>query len=692
MTSKVLVLLTAVIGCFAAWPPPKSAMDAYEFVEGRRTEARNFRTQGDTRGIEILKDALTYLDQPLLKDLARGNTYLDQRRAYLYYDIAEAYAAEGKTREAIDSLKRFAALFPASYAERWFEGNGYFVKLRTEPGYAEALAEARRFKGFWDSSALNTPFRENLPDEEKIAGLSKLWSEVKYNFVFPQKLVAIDWDSLYLHEIPRVLATKSTREYYLELMRLCALIEDGHTNVNPPRQLDISARPPLRTGLIEGHVMILSVASPSLESQGIRAGMEILEVDGTAAVEYARRDVQPYQSASTPQDRERRTFWFGFLQGPAAKPVRLKLRDAKGEEFEREVARQGYTDIKGTPPLEWRMLDDVAYVALNTFGTDELVKKWMEAFPKLAAARAMILDVRLNGGGDSPIGYEVIRTLVDRPVPGSRHVMRRYNPTERAGGTLMDWTELPASAEMILPRPGAFFRGPVVVLIGPGTFSAAENFLVAWKNSGRGKMIGEPSGGSTGRPLLFQLPGGGSARVCTRRDTFPDGTDWVGKGIEPDILVRPTVADIRAGRDPVLQRAIEFLNVGQVGNLGPIGNRPFQVRRPTAHTCHYFGRSTLVLRGFLDVIDNEHPYRPFSRHQFQPELFADGFEKRRSLWLGGMRVRIGRTGCTGTTNLIPFARRIFDGEIEFPAQPGFVDHPSIHLPGHSSVEVNRLGQ
>jgi C-terminal processing protease CtpA/Prc len=98
-----------------------------------------------------------------------------------------------------------------------------------------------------------------------------------------------------------------------------------------------------------------------------------------------------------------------------------------------------------------------------------------------------------------------------------------------------------------------------VVLSGPATFSAAEDFLVAWKNSGRGKVIGEPSGGSTGQPLVFQLPGGGSARVCTKRDTFPDGTEWVGKGIAPDILVRPTLADVRAGRDTVLEQAREFL-------------------------------------------------------------------------------------------------------------------------------------
>jgi len=44
-----------------------------------------------------------------------------------------------------------------------------------------------------------------------------------------------------------------------------------------------------------------------------------------------------------------------------------------------------------------------------------------------------------------------------------------------------------------------------------------------------------------------------------KRDTFPDGTEWVGKGIEPDILVRPIAADVRVGRDTVLDRAVDFL-------------------------------------------------------------------------------------------------------------------------------------
>ena len=203
---------------------------------------------------------------------------------------------------------------------------------------------------------------------------------------------------------------------------------------------------------------------------------------------------------------------------------------------------------------------NVAYVALNDFEHDSLAKQWSDALPRIASASAIILDLRRNGGGSSGIGYEVLRTLVDKPVPESRYRIRSYSPYDRAVGSVMAWTELPV--ENLLPGAGPHFPGPVVVLSGAATYSAAEDFLVAWKNSGRGKTFGEPSGGSTGQPLMFQLPGGGTARVCTKRDTFPDGTEWVGKGIDPDVLVRPTVADIRAGRDAVLAQALEFLQGG----------------------------------------------------------------------------------------------------------------------------------
>ena len=112
----------------------------------------------------------------------------------------------------------------------------------------------------------------------------------------------------------------------------------------------------------------------------------------------------------------------------------------------------------------------------------------------------------------------------------------------------------------------ALYTGPVVVLTSPRTFSAAEDFMVAYSAMKRGLIIGEPTGGSTGQPLYFTLPGGGGAVVCTKRDKFPDGREFVGRGIQPDKLVRPTIEDFRAGRDTVLEAALKELKSNPSGS------------------------------------------------------------------------------------------------------------------------------
>ena len=118
---------------------------------------------------------------------------------------------------------------------------------------------------------------------------------------------------------------------------------------------------------------------------------------------------------------------------------------------------------------------------------------------------------------------------------------------------LVDAVAFYASAEKVFDP--AIRHKPVVVLTSPATFSAAEDFAVAFDVMDRGLFIGEPTGGSTGQPLFFRLPGGGSARVTSKRDSYPSGKEFVGVGIQPDKLVEPTIKDVRAGRDTVLRFA-----------------------------------------------------------------------------------------------------------------------------------------
>ncbi|MBK7124056.1 MAG: hypothetical protein IPH68_15480 [Chitinophagaceae bacterium] len=58
---------------------------------------------------------------------------------------------------------------------------------------------------------------------------------------------------------------------------------------------------------------------------------------------------------------------------------------------------------------------------------------------------------------------------------------------------------------------------------------------------------------------MLSLPGGGLARICTKQDTYPDGREFVGYGIKPDIEVKPTLNDYIQKTDPVMAKAIDYL-------------------------------------------------------------------------------------------------------------------------------------
>jgi carboxyl-terminal processing protease len=408
----------------------------------------------------------------------------------------------------------------------------------------------------WSSKALDTPYRENLSEDEKVAGLSRFWAEVRFNFANFDLVPDLDWDAMYLTYLPKVRQTRSTREYYQVLEELCARLKDGHTNVVPPKEIaETLDRPPLRTELVEGKVLITRVASDRLIGEGVRAGLEIEAVDGVPVHQYVKERVAPYQSSSTPQDMEVRAYSYSFLVGPESQAVELTLRDERGNVLKRTVRRSGYDDVKPAPRplLEFKTLEgNIAYVALNSFEDESLVKLFENALPKIQKTGAMILDLRQNGGGDGSIGDRILAHLTARSFKGARWRTREYVPAYRAWGREEGWHN--SEPEVTQGNPGSFYGKPIVLLIGPRTFSAGEDFTVAFDAMKRGKIAGEPSGGSTGQPLPFNLPGGGWARVCTKRDSYPDGREF-----QPQVVVHPTVSDVRAGRDTVLEAALREL-------------------------------------------------------------------------------------------------------------------------------------
>ncbi len=100
---------------------------------------------------------------------------------------------------------------------------------------------------------------------------------------------------------------------------------------------------------------------------------------------------------------------------------------------------------------------------------------------------------------------------------------------------------------------------PVAVLVDGGTFSAAEDFCSLFKCSGRGAVIGTRTGGSTGNGVRVELiPGHSYADICAKHDLMPDGTDFVGAGIIPD-MEQNYESYFKDRANAVLRAAVKYL-------------------------------------------------------------------------------------------------------------------------------------
>ncbi len=405
---------------------------------------------------------------------------------------------------------------------------------------------------------------EQVSSTERLAGFVRWWTEVKYNFAFFDHVPNVNWDQVLLEYLPRIQKADTLETYYRELKACAALLQDAHTDVSEPGFLIMKGMPALCIRPIEGKALVTDVGeSGEIAQSRITRGTQIVSVDSRSVETILKQDIYPYVCASTPQGRDRQAY-AQLLQGPVGTKVTLGVSDTDGSTRDVVLTRNQLRAFPARAPFVYRPLPDgIAYVALNSFESTQVIKSFNALFGEIDKAQGLILDVRENGGGNSEIGDAIIARLIDAPLARARWKTRQHVAAFRAWGKEDSWYE--GNPRPVEPKGEKPFDKPLAILVGPGTISAAEDFVVLLHAGKRGIVVGERTAGSTGQPLLMPLPGGGRARICAKRDSYPDGREFVGRGIEPDVEVRPTPQDIRAGRDVVLEKAMEVIGKLRTG-------------------------------------------------------------------------------------------------------------------------------
>jgi len=231
--------------------------------------------------------------------------------------------------------------------------------------------------------------------------------------------------------------------------------------------------------------------------------------------------------------------------GQAGTTVVLTIqRDGTAEPFDVSIVREKIT----IPLVTHKMLDNnIAYLQIMQFGnnTDSDVRSALQDLLK-NNPKGLILDLRNDPGGylDTAIGV-VSQFIPDGTVMIEDHGNGQQTTfTARSGGIAT--------------------KIPLVVLVNEGSASASEITAGAIQDRGRGKLVGVTTyGKGTVQSWSPLMDNEGAIKVTIARWLTPNGRQIHGKGLTPDVVVEMTQDDIKANRDPQLDKAVEILTSAQ---------------------------------------------------------------------------------------------------------------------------------
>ena len=194
--------------------------------------------------------------------------------------------------------------------------------------------------------------------------------------------------------------------------------------------------------------------------------------------------------------------------------------------------------------------DNIGYINIFALNKKSLVGTFDEVLEALNRTWALIIDLRLNSGGDELLAREIAgRFLDERQV----YSMSQY----RSGPKHNDLG--PKQERPFEPRGPWRYQSPVVVLIGQKTMSSAESFALMLAQCPNVTTMGDRTAGSSGNPRRIELEGKIMVNLPRWIDLDERGTSIEDVGVQPDVKVDAKPEDFTPMKDPVFEKAVEHL-------------------------------------------------------------------------------------------------------------------------------------
>jgi carboxyl-terminal processing protease len=393
------------------------------------------------------------------------------------------------------------------------------------------------------SSAENSPSTR----ETRLKVFEQVWRSINDNY-YDRNFHGLDWPGQRQLYRQQAETARDSAELYRVLRSMVGKLGDAHTRVYAPEDGFDRYRPAGTTvGMtvrrIEGRVVVTAVETgQEAARQGVRPGMTLLKLD-EQPVEQALAKVQDeLGTSSTTLAREVQSMDRLFY-GARDTIVNLSLLDEENQPLEVTLTRR-YVEFQRR--VTSRLLAyNFGYIELTGFGP-EIEREFEKAMQSMQGTRGVILDLRNNGGGFVSSVAFVASYFFPEGTDLGEFITRQGRASRRT-----TW------------RVRTAYRAPLIVLVSSRSASGSEIFAAAVQERKRGLIIGSnPStcGCLLGVSKTLRLDDGGKLNISDTDFRTALGKRIEGIGVQPDQRIELKVANLLAGRDYVLETAVDALS------------------------------------------------------------------------------------------------------------------------------------
>lgn len=422
------------------------------------------------------------------------------------------------------------------YAER---GENYYLRMGTMengPGYHYlSLRNERSYPTQQMDSGLN------------LLTLFRLWNVIEY-YAPNRSLTLHPWDEVLSTYIRLVGAETDPVRFSRLYMRLIRELNDGHAYA-PIEMLFGQRMLPVWPLQAEGRLFVGYSGDSLLER-----GDEVVAIDGEPISERLEL-LREYASRSNEASLRQALRFYGLCTRRDTAEV---VRRRAGVCDTLRVATVPYGSVSPLydpaqleqPPFRL-LADSVGYIYAGTFSREHLA----QVVQTLPRTRALIIDLRTY-----PLKVDgALIALIGQSLRTESVVVRQalYQTLALPGLFYRQEQWLFEDFGEVAARCTEPYKGRVILLVDEMTQSNPEFQAMAFQSCPQTLTIGSPTSGADGDIVWIPLPGQMTS-FSGIGALYPDGTQPQTVGVRLDVEVLPTAEGLQAGRDEVLERALEL--------------------------------------------------------------------------------------------------------------------------------------